>query len=304
MEADKKKYYEKMIILGIPILLQNLIGIGLNLMDTLMIGMVGETQLAAVGAANQVYFVYSITLFGLLSGSAVYTAQYFGAKNPHGIRHIVGMDYILAFTSAVVVTLMVNIWAAGIIGFFSKDPAVIAEGVSYIRIVSLSYPISALSLTISYNSRAIQRINVPTMINGIAMGINVALNWILIFGHLGMAAMGVKGAAIGTLIARTFELIALLTYVYTREDHIFKASPKELFGFTSQLFVRVMKTAVPVILSEGCWALAMSLVFAVYGKLGTSALAVTQAANVIAELLMSTYFGVGNSTAMLIGEVL
>ena len=304
MKSDKKIYYEKLIMLGVPIMLQNLIGIGLNLLDTIMIGLVGETELAAVGAANQVYFVYSVTLFGLLSGSAVYTAQYFGSKNKKSIKHVVGMGYLLALLSSVFVVIAVNVFTKQIIGLYSKSPEVLSVATSYIRIASLSYPFAALSFVISYNSRAIQRVNIPTIINGIAMGINAFLNWTFIFGHFGFSAIGVRGAAYGTLIARIFELVALILYVYTREDHIFKASFRELFGFSKQLFNRVMKTAIPVILSEGCWALSTALVFAVYGKLGTSALAVTQAANVIADLLVATYFGVGNATAMLVGEVL
>lgn len=301
---EKKVYYRKMLMLGIPILCQNLIGIGLNLLDTLMIGILGENQLAAVGAANQVYFVFSIALFGLFSGSAVYTSQYYGARNFHGIRKVLGIDYLIAFIAAAIVCFLSYVFGPSVIGIFSASPVVIELGTAYIRIACFSYIFSAISMAISFNSRAIQRINIPTAINALALLVNGVLNYGFIYGNMGMPELGVRGAAVATLIARIFELTALILYVFLSKDHPFRTGFGELMSFGSDLFKAVMKMALPVVFTETCWAVSTSLIFAAYGKLGTSALAVAQVANVVVEMLQSTYFGVGNATAMLIGEVL
>jgi len=302
--GEDKVFYKKMVIIGIPVVCQNLISIGLNLIDTLMIGMLGEKELAAVGAANQIYLIYTVSLFGLFSGAAVYTAQYWGAKNMAGIKRVLGIDYMIALIFAAAVTIITYILAPQIIGLFSKDEAVIKFGVQYIRIASLSYPIAGISMSISYNSRAIQWLKLPTTINAMALVMNAVLNYILIFGKFGAPVLGVRGAAIATLTARIFELLALMTFVYTRKEHPFKATFAELTSFTKALFGNVMRTAVPVVFTEGSWALSVALIYAAYGKIGTSALAVAQVASVVCDLLQCIYFGVGNATAMLIGETL
>lgn len=304
MIEEKRLFYKKMLLIGIPVVFQNLVSIGLNLIDTLMIGMLGEQELAAVGAANQVYFIFTVSLFGLFSGAAVYTAQYWGAQDMAGVRKILGIDYLIGFFFALAVSVAAFLFAPDIIGLFSADNAVIAFGTDYIRIACFSYVFSGISNAISYNSRAIQNLKVPTAINVAALGVNAGLNYLLIFGIGVFPQMGVKGAAAATLIARVFELAALLAFVYTRRAHPFKAGLKTLFSFDAAYFLRVMKTAVPVVFTEGSWALSVSLIYAAYGKLGTAALAVAQVANVVCDMLQSFYFGIGNATAMLIGEAL
>lgn len=302
--SDDKQFYRKMVIIGIPVVFQNIISIGLNLIDTLMIGLLGEQQLAAVGAANQVYFIFTVSLFGLFSGAAVYTAQYWGAQDLDGVRKVLGIDYLVGLSFAVVVSVLAYALAPQIIGLFSNDDAVIQYGVDYIRIACFSYIFSSISGAISYNSRAIQNLMVPTIINASALLVNAVLNYFLIFGKAGFPQMGVEGAAIATLIARVFEFIALVTFIYSKKDHPFRVRPDKLMKFGKDLFKKVMKTALPVVLTEGSWATSVALIFAAYGMLGTSALAVAQVANVVSEMLQSVYFGVGNATAMLIGEML
>lgn len=301
---DDKIFYKKLLLIGIPVVFQNLISIGLNLIDTLMIGMLGEQELAAVGAANQVYFIFTISLFGLYSGAAVYTAQYWGAKDILGVRRMLGIDYMVGIIFALSVSVIAFFFGAQIVSLFSEDPAVIEFGKQYIQIACISYVFSGISMAISYNSRAVQNLKVPTIINGAALGVNAVLNYLLIFGAFGFPQLGVRGAAVATLIARVLEFTAMLTFIYTRKEHPLKASPRVLFSFSREHFKRVMKTAVPVIFTEGSWAGSVSLIFAAYGQLGTAALAVSQVANVVCDMLQSIYFGVGNATAMIIGETL
>lgn len=300
---ERKTFINKTIMIGIPVILSNLVSIGLNLIDTLMIGMIGEDALAAVGAANQVYFIFIVALFGLFSGAAVYTAQYWGAQDIKGLRRVLGIDYGVCTIVSFLFTIVAFVFAPLIIGFFSKDERVIGYGVDYIRIVCISYVFTGISHSISYNSRAVQKLAFPTAVQIAALLLNAALNYILIFGKLGLPAMGVKGAALATLIARILECLVLLLYIYSKKDHPLKAALGEL-KLTSNLFKEVMKKAIPVILTEASWAITTAIVFAAYGKLGTAALAVTQVANVFAEIMQTVFFGIGNTTAVIIGESL
>ena len=301
---EGKNFYRKMILIGLPIVFQNLISIGLNLIDSLMIGRLGEADVAAVGAANQVYFVFVITLFGFYAGAAVHTAQYWGARDIPNVRKMLGINYIVGFLFSTGVTVVAFAFAPQLLGLFSEDTAVIGLGVSYIRIACFSYFFAGLSMAISYNSRAIQNLKLPTIVNAAALCVNALLNYLLIFGVAGFPELGVRGAAIATLIARIFEFIVLFAVIYLQRAHPFKAGVKQLFSFDWQYFVKVAKTAVPVVMSEFSWAACIALIFMAYGKIGTEALAVAQVANTISDMLQSVFFGVGNATMMLIGETL
>lgn len=304
LNTDSRTFYRKMILIGLPIVFQNLISIGLNLIDSLMIGRLGEAEVAAVGAANQVYFVFVITLFGFYAGAAVHTAQYWGARDIPNVRKMMGINYIVGALFSIAVTAFAYAFAPTLLGLFSEDLVVINLGVSYIRIACFSYFFAGMSMAISYNSRAIQDLKLPTIINATALCFNAVLNYLFIFGIGSFPELGVKGAAVATLIARFFEFVAMFAAIYLQKSHPFKAGPKGLFFFDWKYFVKTAQTAIPVVLSEFSWAACIALIFMAYGKIGTEALAVAQVANTISDMLQSVFFGVGNATMMLIGETL
>lgn len=135
-----------------------------------------------------------------------------------------------------------------------------------------------------------------------ALCVNAVLNYILIFGKLGLPELDVAGAAIATLIARILESFAIWIFIQTNDKHWLKGSFKQYFSFSKNLFINVMKMSLPVMVTESIWSGSMALIFAAYGMIGTVALATAQIANVATEMLQCFYFGVGNSTAMIIGE--
>ena len=303
-EEEKKDFYRKLTITGIPMVIQQVIGVTLNLADTIMVGKVSEEALAAVGAANQVYFIFGILLFGIFSGASVLAVQYWGIGDLKTLRSIVGIDYTMCLVLCVPGIAIAYFAAPFLIQIFSDDPDVLELGVSYLRIACFSYFFSGLTFVISYNSRAIKDLKYPTIINACAILINICLNWLLIFGKCGFPELGVRGAAIATLIARIIECTAMLLSVYLRRSHPLKAMPKDLFSYSGELFVRVMKTAVPVIVTEGLWAISVSSIFAAYGRISAAALAVSQIAVTVTDFFQTVYFGLGNAAAVIIGEVL
>lgn len=303
-QQENRLFYRQLLTVGIPVLIQNLIAVGLNLADTIMVGKVSANALAAVGAANQVYFVYSVILFGIFSGAAVYTVQYWGIKDLVSLRKILGIDYVMCLALTVPVVIVAFFASPALMGLFTDDPEVIALGGDYMRIACFSYLFSGMTFVITYNSRAIIMLKVPTVINGGAILINVFLNYCLIYGNCGLPELGVKGAAIATLIARVIECLSMYSYVYLSKDHPLGARFSEFMGFGKELYKSVMRTAVPVMFNEGCWALSVSMVFAAYGKIGPAALAIVQVANTITEFLQTAYAGVSNASTVIVGQAL
>lgn len=304
MNKINKAFYKRLTLVGIPMVIQQVIAVTLNLADTIMVGKVSENALAAVGAANQVYFIFSVVIFGVFSGAAVHAVQYWGIRDLASLRKIIGIDYSVCIVLAIPVTIAVYFTAPFLISLFAEEPEVIALGTKYLKIAVFSYIFSALTFVISYNSRAIQDVKIPTIINACAIMINVIGNYLLIYGKCGFPQLGVEGAAIATLNARVLECIAMHLSVYLRKEYPLKARLGELLAYSRVLFVSVMKTAIPVILTEGLWALSVSCIFAAYGKIGAAAFAVSQVAMTVTDFFQTVYFGLGNASAVLLGEVL
>ena len=304
LAAENRDFYRKLTVTGIPMVIQQVIAVTLNLADTIMVGKVSEEALAAVGAANQVYFIFGVVLFGIFSGASVLAVQYWGIGDLQMLRKIVGIDYTMCLAICVPGMFISYFAAPFLIHIFSDDPAVIQLGMEYMHIVCFSYIFAGLTYVISYNSRAIKDLKYPTIINGCAIVCNIILNYLLIFGKMGCPELGVKGAAIATLVARVLECIAMLLSVYLRKFHPLKAHPKELLSYSGELFARVMKTAIPVIITEGLWAVSVSSIFAAYGRISAAALAVSQISVTVTDFFQTVYFGLGNAAAVIIGEVL
>lgn len=304
LNEEKTLFYRKLFKVGIPVLIQQIVSIGLNLVDTIMVGKVSENALAAVGAANQVYFIYSVVIFGIFSGAAVYAVQFWGLRDLASLRKVLGIDYLMCILVTIPAVTGAFFAAPQLIQLFSKEPDVVGLGADYMRIACFSYIFSSMSFVISFNSRSIQDLKVPTIINAAAIGINIVLNYGLIYGKLGLPQLGVEGAAYATLIARILECIAMYTSIYVRKSHPLKAKLSELLDFSGDMFANVMKTAVPVIILEGLWALSVSLMYMAFGKIGASALAVTQIAVTVTDFAQTMYFAVGNAAAVIVGEAL
>ena len=298
------QFYRKLTAVGIPMIIQQVIAVTLNLADTIMVGKVGETALAAVGAANQIYFIFGVVLFGVFSGAAVYAVQFWGIRDLASLRKIIGIDFTICIALSLPTILFVYLMTPDLIQMFSDNSEVIQLGTEYLRIACFSYIFAGLTFVVSYNSRAIQDVKGPTIINGCAILTNVIFNWLLIYGNCGFPQMGVRGAAIATLIARICECIAMYLSVYLRKEYPLKAKFSELFSYSRELFMRVMKTAIPVIITEGLWAVSVSCIFAAYGKISASAFAVSQVAVTVTDFFQTVYFGLGNASAVLLGEVL
>lgn len=303
LKQEDKQFYKELLTIAIPVMVQQLIIVAVQLCDTIMVGALGEEALAAVGAANQIFIVYIDSIFGFLSGVAVFSAQYWGIRDLKALRSLLGLGYGCVFIFGAIATVLVYWQAEFLIGLFTADHLVIALGVKYIRIAVFTYLVGALTFVISYNSRVIAMLKWPTIINALAVALNIFLNWVLIFGHLGCPRLGVEGAAIATLIARIIEFILTMVYVYTSKGHPLRALVREM-KFTKKMLKDVFKTAIPVVLNEVLWVLSFTATFAIYGKISAVALAVVQVAMTVTDVFQAIYTGLCNGCTVIIGQAL
>lgn len=298
----RKDHWIKVFAILIPVTVQHMLSFGLNIVDTLMIGRVGTDELAAVGAANQVYMLVFMFLFGLLTGGSVYISQYWGIQDIKSIRKTLGLTYKYVFLSSLVAVVFFELFSVQIMSLFLREEAVVVLGVQYFRIVAVSYIFMSLSLCMSFSSRCIQRLRYPTLINAFALILNTALNYVLIYGKLGFPALGVQGAATATLIARILELLLMWSYIYKAPNHPLAATFSELLDYTKEYRNQVFKTAGPIILSDGVYGLSASLFFVGFGLINVVAIAAYQVVNILGEFAQSMFYGLGNASAVILGE--
>lgn len=299
-----KAYQKRMLAVAVPVTLQFCISISLNLVDSLMIGRLGVYPMAAVGAANEIWYLLGVTTYGLCSGAGVYIAQYWGAGDIPKIRKVVGISYCGAGGFVTAATVLIWFLAPKLIWIFSREPEIIQMGTAYIRIVCLSYPITCIADVVSYASRAIQKLSAVTVIFATAILCNVVLNYGMIYGKLGMPRWGIEGAAIATLIARVVECVGFFVYVYVSNNHPLAAKPAELLSFSRQEVTEVLRVSLPVMASEGGWSLANSLYYVAYGMIGPAALAGAQVVVLVGKIVQSVFGGLANAAGVLIGETL
>lgn len=299
---NNKTFINTLFIIAIPVVIQNMISIGLNMIDTVMVSGLGENAISAVGLANRIYFIFTTICFGIYSGASIFIAQYWGAKDTTSIKKVFGIDLIIGSLLSLIFSLAVFFFRNQIMRIFIDDIYVIELGSKYLRIISFSYLLTAISFAFSFNCRAIHKLKMPTIINAVALLINTFLNWILIAGNLGFEALGVEGAAIATLIARVFEFIALIYFIYKDKTHPLAGTIKELTSWDLALLKKILKTSFPVILSETAWSVGTSVYFIAYGFMGSYAIAVVQIAFNISDFFQTLFFGIGNASAVMIGN--
>ena len=301
LDLKDRRYWNLMISIGLPIALQNLIFNGLNMVDNILIGGLGEANIAAVGIANKLSFLFNLFLFGANSGANIFSAQFWGKKDLAGVRRVLGLSLLIGMTVAVPFTLVGFLIPERFIGLFSDDPEVIAQGASYLRIAALSFPISAITSSYGMQSRGVGRTKIPLLSSASALTFNSIFTYLLIYGKLGLPQMGVAGAALATLLARALECGLLVGMIYRNKFEL-AARFSEFSGYTGVFLKRFAKSVAPVITNEVLWSIGVTGYTYFYGRLGTEAVATVQIMDLVNGLFFSLFAGIANACGSIIGN--
>ncbi len=296
-----RSFLRELLLIAIPISFQQLINASLNMIDVIMVGQLGETSIAALGLSNQIFFVLILILFGLSSGVAIFTAQYWGKHEIEPIRKALGMSLVAAIFIALFFTLVAVLIPETVLGFYTKDAEVIKLGSSYLRIVGFSYIPVAIATAYIAVLRSIQLIRMTVVATVSALIFKTILGYGLIFGVGGLPALGVRGAAFGTAAGWTLELILLLALIYIQKTPL-AANPLTFFSFDMPFFLRVIKTALPAVANELFWSLGITTYNAIYAHIGTDSIAAINVNATIEELGFVVFIGLGNACAVLVGN--
>lgn len=303
MEFDTRQANRKLVKIATPIAIQGVVSATLTMIDNIMVGFLGETELAAVGVGSQLFMVHYLVLFGILSGSATFMAQFYGTRDMANIRKVIGFDFtLLAALGGVFFILTMGI-TGPIVSIYTVDPAVKALAMQYVRINGLSVLLLAISAPLEMAFKATQQVKIPMTVSAAVFVTNITVNYILIFGKFGAPKMGVAGAAIGTLSARIVEIL-MNTYFAFRKSNEFRGSIPSFFGWDPELVRRVIKNATPTTINEFFWGFGQTMYVAAFSRISTTAYAAYQAANAVFNIFNFAAFSIGDASLILVGEKL
>lgn len=300
---DNKSFYKMAFTLVMPMAIQNLINVGITSVDVLMLGKVSETVLSAASLAGQVQFIMVLIFFGLTSGAAVLTAQYWGKGDTESIEKIMGICMRFSLIVSLFFTAAVVLFPVHVMKIFTNEAPVIAEGIKYLKIISFSYILMSVTMIYLNIMRSVERVIVSTVVYLISFIINVILAGILIFGLFGLPRLGIEGAAIATLTSRVIELICVIVYARKYND-VVHFNLKRLIVRDKYLFRDFLVYSIPVTLNELMWGTGVAMNAVVIGHLGSSVVSANSVTQITRQLATVIAFGLANATAITVGKAI
>ena len=298
-----KHFYKQVAGIAIPIALQGLITTGVNMMDTIMIGIIGETQLSAVSLANQFINIFHIFCMGIGMGASVLVARYYGMKDQNSLKSTVSIMLRLCLSMASLFCIATILLPRQIMKIYTIEEAIISSGSTYLSYSVITYFLLGLSLTCTIVLRNVGQVKIPLYTSVAAFFINVGANYIFIFGKFGAPRMEVAGAAIGTFIARIFEFFIICGYLFLKDKEIgFRI--KDLFKPVGVLWKEYIRISIPVLISDGILALGNNSVAMVIGRLGENFVAANAVTAVTQQLSSVMISGFSQAGAIVTGYTL
>ena len=301
--CDNRAFYKKTLLLMLPVVLQQLITVGINFLDNLMIGGFGETSIAAAAFGNQVYSFFQFICMGLGSGAVVMSSQFWGRQEIGPMRTTAAMALRVTAAICAVFTVLTVGWPALILRIFTNDAAVLTVGAPYMRLIGATFLLAGLSSTATYLMRSVGRVSIPLIGSAIAFFLNLFFNWVFIFGKLGAPRLELVGAAVGTVIARAFEFLFVFGYYVLREDR---------FGFRLRHFAlpggrlrrEYVHYSLPVLFSDTLLGLSLSLTGVIYGHISAEISAANSIAGSFINLITILNVGMAGASAIVVGNTI
>ncbi len=298
-----KKFIREVIVFALPMVLQQLITSSVNLLDNLMVGQIGGIAIAAVAATNKFVMIANFGMMGIVTAATIFLAQFSGAQKKKKMKQTFRYTLLSSLALILLFFLAGLSFPRQIIGFFADNEQMIDTAMLYLPIAALTTIPQAVSFSIQSSMRSVGNTKLPLISSVISLFTNGVLNYILIFGKLGLPALGIKGAAIGTLIARFIELIYLLI-VLKLNDFAFKTKIKDLFKIPKQLVKNITIKAIPLFCNDIGWAGGMAVLFKFYSSPGETALMALPIASTTADLFFVLFSGVSVATILMISNPL
>lgn len=302
-DIRNKAFYNKTFHLMIPVVLQQLITIGVNFFDNLMIGSFGETSIAAASFSNQFYSFFQMVCMGLGSGAVVMSSQFWGRKDLSSMRTVSALALRVTFAICAAFTAIAAGAPALILGIFTNDAAVIQTGTPYLRLIALTLLLSGISSTVTYLLRSVGEVRISLIGSSAAFAANIFFNWVFIFGKFGAPRLELVGAAVGTIIARVIEFAIVVGY-FIIKDKVFSFRLRHILISARSMHHQYVQYSMPVLISDTLLGLSLSLVSIIFGHVGSSISAANAIINSVSQVTTVLNTGMAGAAAIVVGNTI
>lgn len=298
-----KDFYRDVALIAIPVAMQSVISIGINMMDTVMLGAFGEVQLSASSLSSQFYRIFQVLCMGMGFGASVMTAQYWGRRDIDSMKRIITIMLRIGLGLTVFFTIVTACFPRQILSVYTDDMRIVESGIGYLRIMAVTYLFLGLFKTLTIVLRSVGEVRISLYASIFSFGINIFFNWVFIFGKLGAPRLEIIGAAIGTLIARISEA-AIITVYFLLKDHKIGYRLCDFFQNCSKDLKPFIYYSMPVIISDLMLTLGNNMASVVMGHIGTAFVTANAITNVVVQISTVFIQGVSSSSAVIIGNTL
>lgn len=299
----EKEFFHTVFAITLPIALQNVISFGVNAMDSIMLGSLGDVAVSGANLGGQPFFLMSMVGFGLAGGGSVLISQYWGQGNKEVIRKVMRISMLAITIVAALATVVCLFFPYQVMSLYTKEAEVQRAAASYLRILAVGFVFYAIANNYMSSLRAVESVKMSTAVYGMSFFVNVFFNYVFIFGKFGAPALGVMGAAIGTTIARIFEFIVITVYMYGFEKKIgYKMHC--MFKIDTSLLGDFIHHALPVVGNEMIWGMGSTVTSMIMGRIGSTFVAANSITMVIAQLAQVFIFGIANASAVVCGKTI
>lgn len=295
-----RQFHRSIRTLALPMALAAILSSSLQIVDTLMIARLGDDAVAAVGLANRLTYVLSFFTSGLASGAGIFTAQFWGRRDTDGVKRTFTLSMLLALPIAAAFCAVACLYPEEVMRVFSKEATVIETGCDYLRLIGAAYLFQAATAVLSALLKSTERPRLPLLAGAAGILLNILLNWLLIFGKLGLPAMGARGAAIATLISAGAET-ALLAVLSRAKNAQVSLNRRSILAPGAAFTRQYLKTTIPVLCNDVGWALGVVATTWVYSTMGTSAAAAASVYETIKAFIVVCCVAIGSAGGVLVG---
>ncbi len=294
-------FLKLMMAIAFPVALQNLLSTTAGMVDTIMIGSMGELAVAAVGICSQISSLFFSCYWGFAGGAMLFFAQYWGARNERGINQTFGVTFLFMAVVGALFSMTAITNPEFMLGIYTDKAHIIQIGVPYIRIVGFAYPLQVFAVLVSFFMRATERVKAPLFCSIVSLVVNFLLNWVLIYGRFGAPRMGVAGAAVGTLASGTVNLLLLVIFLLASKCEL-RLRLREMFGFQKDFIVAYLSKCLPILANEMLYGVGQMIINIVIGHQDESAIAAMAAFRVCEGFVYAFFGGLSNAASVIIGK--
>ena len=298
MDERKRSLRKEIVRLALPIALQQFMTALVGACDAIMLGKLSQDAMSAVSLATQVTFVFNLFMFAFMAGENMFVAQYYGKGDYTGISQVFSLVTKICGCIAVVFLAGTLFFPEQLMRILTNEETLIVLGSEYLRVIGISYVFSGIAQTFLEIMKNCGSVNMSTLINGVMVILNIALNAVFIFGLSGFPKMGIKGAALATVLATVVQFLWSVGYVLCR----IRAVKFSLRSCEKKLFGRFWQKVVPLLINNLAWGIGFSMYSVIMGHLGTDAVAANGIANISKNLVVCFCLGLGNAGSIIVGN--